>query len=724
MTSIFPDSAAGGLIVREADGTPVEQPNVENFEVNEQFSSNCDILALPEDCNARFTPAQANAIVSELLNLFIAMSPTREWGCNELDNLASAFEDFVAQLAGGGEGGLTCSVQTGIAAESGNAYLMYCDGATLKKWSIHDEGGLAEFVLEQICSAEEATINNTDYILFCRNGILQRSQAMLLNLFTGEWLQARGYTTNNMVRKGDKLYAPNAIIPTGTAFTIGTSGQTWYEVSPTTFPSFDPDIAYSKDTIIYRSGKFYAANEDIAAGTPFNVGTSGPTWREVNFNEGFILDFDPAKSYRKFQVVISSGLIYRAKSDFGPGQLVPERWELVGGGRSKYRGEWFESSAYEEDDIVLREDILYRANGPIAANTEFEEGTGNDTWTEISRSSIAFSMERAYFKDDFVSFQGKLYIANDDIPAGWQIPTNIIGTTGRTWRDYTGDLATASHTIINDQNNAVNYPTNGVAVKPTVAYPSEPALWRTANGQDVFDSDVWQLIGERNKFRGVWNIGDTYKAGDIVFKTGIADPYGTMFEANTNINKNTAFQIANSGTNTWKRLAIGGSGGGGVGYVNLKIYNPASAYQAGDFVLTRWGIYQANGAIGAGDPFKDDTTSSSFSPWNSGRPVQTITAQNLIMNLDHRNATLAFMASGAKRFILTSGQGQMRSGDTISGYSVNGQLTIEGASNITLRTPDSGALRNRDYASFLIKCLSVSGSAAEYLLAGDLVTIP
>jgi hypothetical protein len=166
MPSIFPDNASGGLIVFDhTSGLPVAQPTVENADVPDTFDSTCDMTALPSNCNARVSPAQINAIVSELVNLFVAMAPGREWDCTQLDNLAEAFEQFVANLAGGGGGSLICEAPMDEAGTIAEAALIFCDGTDVRRWTVHGENGLIEFILDQICGANNANIGNDDMIL-------------------------------------------------------------------------------------------------------------------------------------------------------------------------------------------------------------------------------------------------------------------------------------------------------------------------------------------------------------------------------------------------------------------------------------------------------------------------------------------------------------------------------------------------------------------------------
>lgn len=94
MPGIFPDSINGGIVIRDLAGQPVAYDNalVLNALVPAAtFDSTCVMTAMPIDCTAKMSPAQINAIVSEIVGLAVALTPTGEWDCASLTNLADAF---------------------------------------------------------------------------------------------------------------------------------------------------------------------------------------------------------------------------------------------------------------------------------------------------------------------------------------------------------------------------------------------------------------------------------------------------------------------------------------------------------------------------------------------------------------------------------------------------------------------------------------------------------
>lgn len=712
MTSIFPNGEAGGLIIRDPEtGAPVEQPEVYNAEYPVQLNINCDLTALPSTCDARVAPEQINAIVSELINFYVAMAPAREWDCSELDNLASAFEEFVQNLGSEGGGPASCSLTIGNAGETGDAYLLYCSGSSMQRWSIHAEGGLVEFIFDTLCQVPTSNVADGDYILYCRDGEMGKGQALFLNLYTGTWLQNRTYSTKNMVQKDGKLYSPNAPIPQGTPFTIGTTGATWYEVSPTMFPSFDPDLAYSKDTIISYIGKFWAANDDVPASTPFTVGTTGPTWREIDFANISILDFAENKTYRKYNVVKLGNNLYRASQDVNPGSFNPAQWELLTiGDRSKYRGTYVQTQAYLAEDMVVRNGILYAANNAIAANANFSVGTTGATWRIVSDNSIEWAPTKAYPSNELVSYQGALFMANGAVPVGIAPAPPNIGTATGTWRAYALPITVVDYSPIKA------YMPNELFLRPNPSFPNEKQLWAAGAGPypAAFDPKVNVLIGERNKFRGKWSNSDTYKVGDVVFRDGITDAYGTMFEANSNIDAGSGFTIG-AINGTWKKVGPTG------GFANLRIWDQNGAYKSGEMVLTPWGIYVANADITAGAAFRDGP--DNFEPYNSGRrPIISLPGDADVIR-NHRNATVIFETTTLTRTYKFVGDVGFNPGDTIFVMTRGSQMVIAPSAAHVVRSVYGLTSVAQPYASVVLRCIGKTSGVCEWLLTGDLQVI-
>lgn len=95
-TGIFPEDVAGGLVIRDAAGAPVVQPEVHNaYRPAPSFYSTCLLTALPTNCDARIEARQVNAIVSELVSFAECLNPSGTWNCDSLKNLCASFSAWM-----------------------------------------------------------------------------------------------------------------------------------------------------------------------------------------------------------------------------------------------------------------------------------------------------------------------------------------------------------------------------------------------------------------------------------------------------------------------------------------------------------------------------------------------------------------------------------------------------------------------------------------------------
>lgn len=704
MSSIFPRTNAGGLIVRDPDtGAQIEQPDTFGVDVPEQLNINCDMTALPEDCRARIEPRQVNAIVSELMNFFVAMSPTEVWDCTKLDNLSVAFQQFVQDIAGNISGTLTCSVSESDGMEP-LASLIYCDGTTLKKWSISGEDGILAKVHEMLCGATAGTPSGAnDRFVYCDDtGTLRTASFLSMQFYLGEWVQARSYSANTLVRRFGKLWSPHAAIPAGTPFTIGDAGQTWYEVAaPGDAYPYDQTRAYFKDTLIVRGNRYYAANADIPANTAFAQGTAGATWREVYLNNRYIYDHNANLTYAVGAVVVKDGMIYRATTAIVPGAWNPAQWERISGERNIYRGPWALAEAYVANDVVEYQGDLYAANDAVAANTAFAEGTTGATWRKVSPSvGIAYDDNSTYLQDTIVSYQGNLFAANGDIPINTPPEGANIGTTGATWRPF------SITPILRDFDVNTTY-----AVGQTVAFQNEingqKATYRFTDTKIPGPMDTSEIVGERNKYRDHWVQAAAYKQGDLVRNDVSGYAYGTFFEANSDIPANTPWVVGQD-PNEWKVFNFSGLFAG--------IHDVGASYQAGDLVVAPSGVYQANEDIPVGVGLVVGDAGQTWKSYNTGRQTQRYPATTALVR-NHQNAYLLFTGAGAMQYTLIAGM--LDDGDTVSGASIGGQLSIVAGAGVTIYNKDSLTLIDQPGASFFIRCVGNE----EFIVSGDFLPL-
>lgn len=755
MTSIFPDASANGVVIRDIDGNPVVASNVENAYVPDPaFEMTCEVRALPTDCFSVIQPSQVNAIVSEMLCLAQTFSPTGVWDCASLCNLSEAFNTWVAGFAGGGGGDVCLSaVSDGTEVD---AALIYCDGAgNTLKFPISGPDSLIEMFLNEICATATAgnADNSLDTLLYCDStGALRSVSAFEFQLFRGEWVQAYGYSTNQMVRREGRLWSPNVAIAPGTAFVEGSAGATWYEVSPSTTTPYDPALGYPQDTIISRNGSYYAANDDIPPGTPFAIGTTGATWREVDFSEAFINEFVDTKNYTQNTVVTLDGHIYRATDgNVSAGAFDPADWELIAE-VNKYKGVWVITPAYLEDDLVIQNNQLYAANADIPAGTAFVEGTVGATWRAVGSTAaniVEFSNVTAYVAGDTRSYQGgiyraigavapgpfnptewerlggerniyrgtwvlanayntddvvlntdQLYVANSNIPGGTPF---TVGIAGATWRP----IAFANDPIVEDFNIAAPYSAYELTINGS-GIDGTPAVWRTkvtGHAPGPFSEVDFDAVGERSKFRGLKQ-PRSYILNDLVFGSfsqggayNVSELYralGTIPDSNTDV----PYDSADFEPVTKMR----------------GVHNTQFRYIEGDIVVNEYGVWRANDDIAAATALTVGLTGATWSSFTNVRVI-TVTLGAVPILASYWNAYLVLDFAGVKTITVPDNASiPFPIGTTISGHSQGGQATIAAAGGVTVNTPDGLNLRDVDFAAFTLVKLGTNS----WVLSGDL----
>lgn len=395
MASIFPAGGNGGVTVRDSAGNPIPVTNVPNAYIPaSEFSVSCSFTYLRDDCFSRIAPSQLNAIVSELICFTEGLDPEGTWDCASLCNIRTAFEAWVSRFVSEGIGQDLCGTAAGTGLEP-DAGLIYCGNGSAMRLSIFGEGGLVSLIQDYFCGANSvaAPAASTKFWACTQDGVMITVRTDDLRLYRGPWVQAQSYRTTQMVQRDGKLWSPNQDMVAGSPFIIGTTGATWREVSASGFPPFDQNQGYPKDAVILTNGAFYAANAAIPAGTPFEVGTTGQTWRPVDFSQAFIMDYNNTATYLKDAVVVRDGLIYRANSNVpASANFNPSQWDLIGGEPNRYHGAFTDTRRYRKEDMVAIGNKLWLANDNIAAGVPFTEGTTGATWREASPTVLTGSI--------------------------------------------------------------------------------------------------------------------------------------------------------------------------------------------------------------------------------------------------------------------------------------------------------------------------------------------
>lgn len=492
MASIFPDGGNGGVAVRDSSGVPIPVSGVPNAYIPPAaFTTSCDLNYLRDDCFSRISPAQMNAVTSELVCFANYLNPEGGWDCSSTCNLQTNFAAWVSRFVQQGVSEDLCLLPASAGRED-DASVIYCGNGQALKLNIYGEDGLIGLVAEFFCSATPVLVPPpAGNFFFCDpdTGDIRSVPLALMQLYRGEWIQSEGYTTVNMVQRNGSLWTPNAPIIPGSPFVIGTTGATWREVSGTGFNVLNDAIAYPKDSVILHNGRFWASNDLIAAGTPFLIGTSGATWRPVDLTKTPTFDYNPARSYEQNSVVVVDGILYRAQTPVAATSAFnPASWQAIGGELNIYRGSWQQILAYRADDMVLVDDRLYVANGPIPSGAIFAIGTSGATWREVSKTELT----GVEIDTEMVVFVGGGWDENETIMVykcakATIFPEDLVGSVG------------ASAPSVNPISTEIGIIINGALVG-IVFINEEVFTYSFANAVTMQPGDTLRLVARSEQF--------------------------------------------------------------------------------------------------------------------------------------------------------------------------------------------------------------------------------
>lgn len=176
--------------------------------------------------------------------------------------------------------------------------------------------------------------------------------------------------------------------------------------------TFSESVAYAKDQLVVNNGKLYYVNADREAGA----------WDAADFTllstlKTVVRDYVPGEDYEQGELCVLGANIYRANADvLSAGATMSADWVKLGE-RSKYRGEYAESNAYLEKDMVVKTGLIFFANSDIAANTTFIEGNGANEWKRQSEGKTVapdWSANTTYAHHELVIIGGVIHRSNSD----------------------------------------------------------------------------------------------------------------------------------------------------------------------------------------------------------------------------------------------------------------------------------------------------------------------
>lgn len=289
---------------------------------------------------------------------------------------------------------------------------------------------------------------------------------------------------------------------------------------------YNSEMDYSKGSIVVVQGRVYEANDDIAGGGIFSVGTTGATWKPLGRG---ISEWFQSGQYAKDELVFRNQAIWQANSDIPDGTTFSESatgltWTLK---TKRPSPEWDKTLAYSEGDHVSRFNCIWEANGNISANTDFTEGTENATWKLIQGN-------RLVFQDSF----------------------NFSSMTASTWNQY--DLYS--------ENKEAQLLVRKIGSNLELGFDADSRDSKNIFGEvKVYNSSAGQATG------GTWEINHPFSSiFDQDFSSGIVSvatftPNNYFFVyIDVMIVGRASTSDVNSGTSAW-RVQLGNDSFGGTG---------------------------------------------------------------------------------------------------------------------------------------------------------------
>lgn len=250
-----------------------------------------------------------------------------------------------------------------------------------------------------VCNTDQ-TISSSKVVVINGNGATIKSAAATPGLNASDWVQANSYTAGARVRRPDnRIYVANATIPANTAFATGVTGATWKKEAPT--------ITFANTVYIDRL-EFNTGEQVFIQGVRSNLRDVMVTTTNL-----VVQGTDTGLSHCWFNSRIDQAV-------FGPG--IVRTTQTTGEA-------YVQANAYAVDDVTVYNSKLYRASGPIAANTVFALGSANNQWHPVFYDQTA-----AYPAGVVVinTTDNTFYESNAAIPANTPFATSNTGS-GATW---------------------------------------------------------------------------------------------------------------------------------------------------------------------------------------------------------------------------------------------------------------------------------------------------
>lgn len=384
-----------------------------------------------------------------------------------------------------------------------------------------------------------------------------------------QWEVGHTYAKDRLVVRNGALYSANAVTTPGSWV-----ASEWDSVVKTPITAFDATKAgYSKDDIVVQAGNIYKAKAAIGSAKAFD-----PTdWDQIDLEGAepvaiHTFSATPKVAYKKDDLVVQAGIIYKAKGTPTPGAFQVAEWTKIGGGAID---NFDQNTTYVQNDLVVQAGRIYRANGAVTAGSAFDP----TDWTEIDASNVnldltAYDPTATYKQNDLVFNGGKIYRAT-------ATPPTVGPFQGNEWKEIDiGGMPAVSITVF---DTTKTYKKDELVSQLGSIYKAKAAVTAKA-----FDPTEWDRVdaGAIQQSITPYDPTATYALGDIVVQGG------NIYKNKTAIASPEAFTATK-----WDRIDAGAI------QQAITPYDQTATYALNDIVVENGMIYRNTTAIAAPEAF-------------------------------------------------------------------------------------------------------------------------
>lgn len=265
-----------------------------------------------------------------------------------------------------------------------------------------------------------------------------------------------------------------------------------------------------------------------------------------------------------------------------------------------YINDWLLTSDYKQNDIVIKDTKVYRANANIAANTPFVSGTAGLTWSVITASGGGLEVWQAnqsYDTNDVVLYDSSIWVC-------------ISGSLGAgTFIESEWAKIIAHRHVLQTYNLGGSYKQNELVVHDgRLWYCKSNILSAAATAPDEIN---WGSLTDEIPIVHAWDAQVTYPKGSLIMVDGY------VFYAPRDIEKGVAFHTGSDG---WNPLKVNSAN------PSITEYNILENYIKGTMVFKDTKIYYSNADIPANTLWVQGTTGTTWTEMKNGSAGEKIPA--------------------------------------------------------------------------------------------------